>query len=118
MQSTYIAQLFLVDHGLLPTRLYKGEKTVTASRNGVHTSDEFIKILCSKQPEKFVWLPVTAQNLHTEIIGKHLVVGGTENGKVVNIGRGAYQEEVVVGKVCSYNIGNALMYFPYQDQEL
>lgn len=52
------------------------------------------------------------------MIGKHLVVGGYENCKILNIGRGSYQEEVIVGKVCGYNIGNALMYFPYKEKEL
>jgi hypothetical protein len=59
----------------------------------------------------------TAAKLHTELIGKHLVVGGTENGKVLNIGRVSYQGEVIVGKVYSYSVGDALMFFPYHSNE-
>ncbi|EFA08774.2 uncharacterized protein LOC103314048 [Tribolium castaneum] len=118
LEPTYIGQLFVLNHGLLTTRIYKGQKCVTASKEGIHTSSEAIKILCSTQAEKFRWIPSTACELHVETIGKHLVVGGYENGKILNIGRGSYQEEVIVGKVCSYNIGNALMYFPYKNEEV
>jgi hypothetical protein len=47
-----------------------------------------------------------------------LVIGGTESSKELNIGRISYQGEVIVGKVCGYNIGNALMYFPYDNKEV
>ncbi|XP_063913026.1 uncharacterized protein LOC135129710 [Zophobas morio] len=118
LERTYVGQLLVLNHGLLTTRIYKGIKSVTASKQGIHTSCEAVKILCSQHLEKFVWLPAKACTLHTDIIGKHLVVGGYENGKLLNIGRGSYQEEVIVGKVCSYNIGNASLYFPYKNQEL
>ncbi|RZB94396.1 DUF3421 domain containing protein, partial [Asbolus verrucosus] len=115
---TYIAQVYFANHGILTTRLYQGEKSVTASRDGIHTSDVFIKVLCSHQLQKFSWVPATASRLHTELIGRHLVVGGTENGKILNIGRVTYQGEVIVGKVCGYNIGDAQMFFPYQNKEI
>ncbi|CAH1383066.1 unnamed protein product [Tenebrio molitor] len=115
---TYIAQVYIPKQGILTTRLYKGSKSVTASRYGIHTSDVFVKILCSNQPEKLSWVPATAAKLHTELAGKHLVAGGTENGKILNIGRVSYQGEVIVGKVCSYNVGNALMFFPYHNNEI
>ncbi|KAJ3617377.1 hypothetical protein MTP99_007105 [Tenebrio molitor] len=118
LEPTYIGQLFVINHGLLPARIYKGQKSVTASRYGIHSSCECIKILCSPDLHKFVWLPSTAATLHTDAIGKHLVIGGYENGKVLNIGRGSYQEEVIVGKVCGFNIGSALLYFPYKGKEL
>ncbi|XP_044252980.1 uncharacterized protein LOC123003961 [Tribolium madens] len=118
LEPTYIGQLFVLNKGLLTTRIYKGQKCVTASKEGIYTSSEAIKILCSTQPEKFRWISSTASDLHVESIGKHLVVGGYENGKILNVGRGSYQEEAIVGKVCSYNIGKALMYFPYKNEEI
>ena len=117
-KTTYIAQVYIPKHGILTTRLYEGQKSVTASRYGIHTSESFIKVLCSDQPEKLSWVPSTAANLHTDTIGKYLVPGGTENGKLLNIGRVSYQGEVIVGKVCGYNIGNALMFFPYGKDEI
>ncbi|RZB94398.1 uncharacterized protein BDFB_009378, partial [Asbolus verrucosus] len=117
-KTTYIAQLFVFNNGILTTRLYQGEKSVTASRYGIHTSDVAIKVLCSDKPEKLSWVPTTASKLHTDTIGKHLVVGGTENGKVLNVGRVSYQGEIIVGKVCGYNIGNSLLFFPYQNKEI
>ncbi|KAH0815972.1 hypothetical protein GEV33_006819 [Tenebrio molitor] len=62
-----------LDHGLLTTGIYKGQKSVTASRCGIHTSCESIKILYSPEMHKFVWLPSTAATLHTDAVGKHLV---------------------------------------------
>jgi hypothetical protein len=59
----------------------------------------------------------TAAKLHTDLVGRHLVLGGNESGKALNIGNISYQGEVIVGKVCGYNIGNALMYFPYDNKE-
>jgi hypothetical protein len=117
-QTTYIAQVYIPNHGILTTRLYKGSKSVTTSRYGIHTSEQFIKVLCSDEPEKLSWVKTTAAKLHTDLIGKHLVVGGTENGKILNIGRASYQGEVIVGKVCSYNVGDASMFFPYHNNEI
>jgi hypothetical protein len=44
LEPTYIGQLFVINHGLLPARIYKGQKSVTASRYGIHTSCECIKV--------------------------------------------------------------------------
>jgi hypothetical protein len=44
LESTYIGQLFVINHGLLTTRIYKGQKSVMASRCGIHTSCESIKV--------------------------------------------------------------------------
>ncbi|RZB94397.1 DUF3421 domain containing protein [Asbolus verrucosus] len=105
-------------YGIQPGRLYQGKDSITVSADGIHTSDVFIKVLCSKKPQKLSWHPATASRLHTDFIGKHLVMGGTESGKAVNIGRVSYQGEVIVGKVCGYIIGNARMFFPYQNAEV
>ncbi|KAJ3616393.1 hypothetical protein MTP99_003874 [Tenebrio molitor] len=72
----------------------------------------------SDKPEKFSWVFTTAAKLNTHLVGRHLVIGGTESSKELNIGRISYQGEVIVGKVCGYNIGNALMYFPYDNKEV
>ncbi|XP_063917088.1 uncharacterized protein LOC135132817 [Zophobas morio] len=117
-KTTYIVQVYIPKHGILTTRLYEGQKSVTASRYGIHTSESFIKVLCSSQPENLSWIPSTAANLHIDTIGQNLVPGGTENGKLLHIGRVSYQGEVIVGKVCGYNIGNALMFFPYGKDEI
>ncbi|XP_063915498.1 uncharacterized protein LOC135131617 [Zophobas morio] len=117
-KATYVGQVYIAEHGLLPTRIYEGKQSVTASKNGIHTSDVFVKILCSNQSGKLSWIPTTAAKLHNDTAGKHVVIGGTEDEKVLNIGRVSFQGEVIVGKVCSYNTGSANLYFPYDGQEI
>ncbi|KAH0819145.1 hypothetical protein GEV33_003646 [Tenebrio molitor] len=117
-KPTYIGQVLVPNRQIQTVRIYQGRKSVTASANGIFTLTSFIKILCSDKPEKFSWVSTTAAKLHTDLVGRHLVLGGNESGKALNIGRISYQGEVIVGKVCGYNIGDALMYFPYDNKEV
>jgi hypothetical protein len=117
-KPTYIGQVYVPNRQIQTVRIYPGKESVTASANGIFTLTSFIKILCSDKPEKFSWVSTTAAKLHTDLVGRHLVLGGTESAKELNIGRISYQGEVIVGKVCGYNIGNALMYFPYDNKEV
>jgi hypothetical protein len=65
LESTYIGQLFVINHGLLTTRIYKGQKSVMASRCGIHTSCESIKsrtaqicvvaIYSCHSPHRYYW---------------------------------------------------------------
>ncbi|KAJ8961142.1 hypothetical protein NQ318_008822 [Aromia moschata] len=59
----------------------------------------------------FEWVQAKAECLHVDFINKHLVLGGVEDGGLLNIGRVMYQNQVIVGKVCGFNIGKALLYF-------
>ncbi|KAJ3617373.1 hypothetical protein MTP99_007102 [Tenebrio molitor] len=117
-KPTYIGQVFVPNRQIQTVRIYQGRASVTASADGIFTLTSFIKILCSDKPEKFSWVSTTAAKLHTDLVGRHLVLGGNESGKALNIGRISYQGEVIVGKVCGYNIGNALMFFPYENKEV
>lgn len=74
--------------------------------------------MCSGHKENFAWISANAATLHLTTINKHLVSGGTEWGKVLNIGRIKYQGELIIGKVCSGTIGNAKLYFPYKGEEI
>jgi hypothetical protein len=116
-KPTYIGQVYVPNRQIQTVRIYQGKESVTASADGIFTLTSFIKILCSDKPEKFSWVFTTAAKLNTHLVGRHLVLGGTESSKELNIGRISYQGEVIVGKVCGYNIGNALMYFPYDNRE-
>lgn len=49
---------------------------------------------------------------------QHLVPGGVEwNGLVTNIGRILYQGELLVAKVCGFNVGNAKLYYRSGNEE-
>ncbi|RZB40493.1 uncharacterized protein BDFB_011542, partial [Asbolus verrucosus] len=116
--ATYIGQAFVLHHGILIGTIYPGQKSITTSKEGIHVSEVYNRILCSKHKENFFWIPGNAATLHLTTIDKHLVSGGTEWGKILNIGRVKYQGEIIVGKVCSGTISNAKMYFPYNRQEI
>ncbi|EFA02201.1 hypothetical protein TcasGA2_TC007858 [Tribolium castaneum] len=115
---TYIGQAFVRCHGILIGQIYPGQKTITTSKEGIHVTDVYNRILCSGHKENFSWVPGNAATLHLTTINKHLVSGGTEWGKVLNIGRVKYQGELIVGKVCSGTIGKAKLYFPYKGEEI
>lgn len=48
---------------------------------------------------------------------KHMVRGGVEYGLVTSIGRILYQGQLLVAKVCGFNVGNAKLYYPAQNVE-
>ncbi|KAJ3659097.1 hypothetical protein Zmor_010804 [Zophobas morio] len=115
---TYIGQAFVLHHGILIGTIYPGQKTLTTSKEGIHVTSVGNKILCSHHKHNFEWVPGQASTLHITTINKHLVPGGIEWGKVLNIGRIKYQGELIVGKVCSGTIGRAKLYFPYKNEEI
>lgn len=56
--------------------------------------------------------------MHLTTSGKHVVIGGYLDDKIVNIGRVMYQGELVVGEVHGYNNENAKMYFIHRNKEV
>ncbi|CAH1371055.1 unnamed protein product [Tenebrio molitor] len=115
---TYIGQAFVLHHGILIGQIYPGQISLTTSKEGIHVTNVYNKILCSPKQDNFVWVPGNAATLHLTTINKHLVPGGMEWGKVLNIGRVKYQGELIIGKVCSGTIGKAKLYFPYKGAEI
>jgi hypothetical protein len=115
---TYIGQAFVLHHGILIGQIYPGQISLTTSKEGIHVTNVYNKILCSPKQDNFVWVPGNSATLHLTTINKHLVPGGMEWGKVLNIGRVKYQGELIIGKVCSGTIGKAKLYFPYKGAEI
>ncbi|KAJ8920601.1 hypothetical protein NQ315_004740 [Exocentrus adspersus] len=116
-ETTYIGQVFVKDHGIIPVTIYPGVTEVTANIKGLHTLHSYIKILCSSSKQNFEWYSATAKDLHLQMINKHLVQGGVDNDLITNIGRILYQGEVKVAKVCGFDVGNAKLYFPAETEE-
>ncbi|XP_018562442.1 uncharacterized protein LOC108904397 [Anoplophora glabripennis] len=114
---TYIGQVFVKNHGLIPVTIYPGKTSVAAAIHGVHNFNNHIKILCSSSKQNFKWVPADAKTLHAKMIKKHLVRGGVEHDLISNIGRISYQGEVIVSKVCGYKVGDAKLYFPAGNKE-
>ncbi|KAJ8961143.1 hypothetical protein NQ318_008823 [Aromia moschata] len=111
-RTTYIGQAYIKQWGIFPVTIYPGKKSVLAPIRGICEIDNHIKVMCSSTTQNFKWIPANAADLHVKCINLHLVRGGVENESVLNIGRVVYQNEIVVGKVCGFRVGKALMYFP------
>lgn len=68
--------------------------------------------MCSPSKERFKWISTSAEKLHVQMIGKHLVRGGIEyNDSPTNIGRILHKGEVVVARVCSSQAGDAKLHY-------
>ncbi|XP_018562464.1 uncharacterized protein LOC108904403 [Anoplophora glabripennis] len=108
---TYIGQVYVHNFGISTVTIYPGKTCVTLSVENFDVWN-YIKILCSPFKENFKWVSADAKRLHVQMTGKHLVPGGVEwNGLVTNIGRILYQGELLVAKVCGFNVGNAKLYY-------
>jgi hypothetical protein len=118
-KPTYIGQAFLADVGIIPGTIYPGQVGIRLPFGWKATfSDIAVKILCSKHLNCFSWEPAENKTLHSTTIGRHLVVGGYENGQKLNVGRVTYQNQMIVGKVLGYKAGNAGCYFVFGDKEI
>ncbi|KAK4886676.1 hypothetical protein RN001_002947 [Aquatica leii] len=114
---TYIGQILTKDL-LLPATIHNGSKTSVASANGETIYvDNFVKILCTRNRGRYRW--VTTENSKTHLLTNfHLVIGGTEAGYVLNIGRVAHDMQVIVGKVFAHHTPYKGLTIPYNNTEI
>ncbi|XP_044271138.1 uncharacterized protein LOC123015468 [Tribolium madens] len=117
-RPTYIGQGFYSKAGLLPGTIYPGKSEIKLPYNGLVLSTIGVKILCSGNPNNFSWERAESTSLHVTTIGKHLVIGGFEDGKYINIGRAMYQGELIVGKVLGFDPEKARLCFIHEEKEI
>ncbi|XP_044262490.1 uncharacterized protein LOC123009958 [Tribolium madens] len=118
-KDIYIGQAYVKNEGLIVAQIFPDRKEVYAPIKGIKKIEgNIIKILCGPQ-ENFYWIPVNSGNLHLQLIDQHAVIGGHEDGHgLINIGRISYEGETKIGKINSFNAGNALFFFnKYQNEE-
>ncbi|XP_030765221.1 uncharacterized protein LOC115889384 [Sitophilus oryzae] len=114
----FIGQVAIEKHpGVYPAPIYMGRRIV-ASKDGPQQAWNFVQILCTPYPEKFVWLPRTQANVHMLPDNVYPVIGGIEDGKYLYIGKIHYQGQTVIGKILSGHIGKALMYYAHNNEEM
>ncbi|KAG5868476.1 hypothetical protein JTB14_013079 [Gonioctena quinquepunctata] len=119
-ETTYIGQVIVEDVGILPGIIYPGVKEMLIPEHGVKKVDYYIKIFCSPHKHAFKWIPVTDQKFKVQTINEHLVKGGIEKNNLLDIGRIAYQGEVVTGKIVTNSPDypdTAPMFFVYKNEE-
>nr|XP_023016654.1 uncharacterized protein LOC111505969 [Leptinotarsa decemlineata] len=119
-ETTYIGQGFVGNVGIIPGIIYPGQREIYVPEHGVKKVDTYVKILCSPYKNAFRWHPVTASDFQVKTIGKYLVKGGVEMNNLLNIGRIAFQGEVVTGKIVTNSPDfpdTAPMFFVLKNQE-
>ncbi|KAF2887736.1 hypothetical protein ILUMI_18437 [Ignelater luminosus] len=112
---TYVGQAYIQKYELLPGFITIGCKTLTTVAYALElTPNENVKILCARDKRKFEWVPTKKEDLHM-LIGRHFVVGGSEVGKTLYIGRVHYENRIIVGKFFnSVPLVNYGLAIPYQ----
>lgn len=96
--TTYIGQVF-GRNLVIPAKIDIVNDTVTYEwgYKEFHATDN-IKILCARYPEQFQWLS-TGHGYISQLKGKHLIIGGYEEGADIYIGRIQLDDELALGKV-------------------
>ncbi|XP_018562465.1 uncharacterized protein LOC108904404 [Anoplophora glabripennis] len=114
---TYIGQVSVREHGIIPVTIYPGNTSVVAAVYGVHHVNLYIKILCSSTRESLRWIQADSANFHVQTANLHLVRGGVEGDLLSYIGRIRFQGETIVAKVRQHGVGNVRLYFPVGEEE-
>ncbi|KAJ3636629.1 hypothetical protein MTP99_000153 [Tenebrio molitor] len=110
-KNIYIGQAYIRNEGLLVVQITPGVRQVFAPSHGVKKTDKYVKILCGPQ-EKVYWMSSTPSNIHLDLIDKHAVVGGHEDGwGYMSIGRINYQGDIKIGKINTFSIEEPYLYF-------
>ncbi|RZC40625.1 DUF3421 domain containing protein [Asbolus verrucosus] len=117
-RTTYVGQAYWNKWGILPGTIYPGNATIKLPLNGCANPSKIgAKILCSGDKNCFTWENAESSSLHLTTIGKHLVIGGFEDEKMLNFGRVMYQGELIVGKVFGFETEKAKLYFVHGEKE-
>ncbi|XP_044263432.1 uncharacterized protein LOC123010533 [Tribolium madens] len=117
-KDVYIGQAYVKNEGLFVVQIFADRKEIYAPIKGMKKIEgNIIKILCGPQ-ENFYWISVNSSNLHLQLLHQHAVIGGHEDRSgVLNIGRISYEGETKIGKINSFNVGNALFFFNRNQKE-
>ncbi|KAF2897898.1 hypothetical protein ILUMI_08277, partial [Ignelater luminosus] len=115
---TYIGQVYIKEYELLPAIITRGCKTVITTAYGEErTSDKNTKILCARDKRKFEWVPTKSEETHL-MTNRHFVIGGTEIGHNLNIGRINHGGRLLTGKIFSYPLPNRGLAVPYEGKPI
>jgi hypothetical protein len=109
-KQTYIHNL-----GVFVMQITPGVTNPDLAAYGVKKPGPVVKILCSKDHEKFSWITTTSKTFHLDTTGKHAVIGGHDhvdaNKGMLHVGRLAYQGGIKIGSISGYAVENAQFHF-------
>ena len=93
----------MYDKYLIPAKIYiTGVKAYYELGGKEYQTEKNIKILCTKHPEQFKWIPTNNDNIKR--INDYLVIGGFEPGCTTYIGKVRTGGEVTIGKALADNL--------------
>ncbi|KAF2894444.1 hypothetical protein ILUMI_11733 [Ignelater luminosus] len=102
---------------LSPAKIYPHDNKAYYGYHGKEQSGtEDIKILCSRYPERFVWVK-TKHNEINLLTGHHIVLGGRHPEKTMYFGRILFRTETSVGKVSTGIKENLGLYITQNGEE-
>jgi hypothetical protein len=114
-KQTYIGQTYIHNLGVFVMQITPGVTNPDFAAYGVKKPGPVIKILCSKDQEKFSWITTTSKTFHLDTTGKHAVIGGHDhvdaNKGMLHVGRLAYQGGIKIGSISGYALENAQFHF-------
>ncbi|XP_031346333.1 uncharacterized protein LOC116173158 isoform X2 [Photinus pyralis] len=117
-RETYIGQVFKKDYDLLPaTFTFDCTSGIATAHGRVLYVDKNMKILCSVEPELMKWVPIKVGELD-KLSDCTLVVGGSEDERLLHIGRVKYHGETIIGKVVSGGRGTRGLWIPYSGSSI
>jgi hypothetical protein len=110
-KNIYIGQAYIKNEGIMEVQITPGVRQVLVPMRGIKKIDKYVKILCGPQ-EKVYWMSSNPSRLHSDLVDKHALIGGHEDGwGYTSIGRINRDGEVKIGKLNTCVGHNPPFYF-------
>jgi hypothetical protein len=110
-KNIYIGQAYIKNEGIMEVQITPGVRQVLVPMRGIKKIDKYVKILCGPQ-EKVYWMSSNPSRLHSDLVDKHALIGGHEDGwGYTSIGRINRDGEVKIGKLNTCVVHNPPFYF-------
>jgi len=105
----YLAQAYFPSSGVQPVALMDKATYVMAPHHGIKYTKKNINVLCSRNKELVVWVPISETGQLS--FETDCVEAGTENGYPLYFGKCTYENVMYVGKVVAQEKS---MYFAHE----
>ncbi|XP_044268762.1 uncharacterized protein LOC123013946 [Tribolium madens] len=110
--ETYIGQAYVHIDGIIVAQIFPAAKEIFVSSYGLKKATMAVKILCSKNKDKFEWLRTNSKYFHVNVTDRNPVIGGFNHRELhkgmLHIGRVVHHVEARIGSVDGF-LENAKM---------
>lgn len=102
-EETYIGQAYIDHDGMMVVQIFPSAKEVFAASYGYKKATKLIKILCSKNHDRFEWLRTSSKFFHVNVTDKNPVIGGFNHRELhkgmLHVGKVVHHVETRIGSV-------------------